>query len=276
VKKSLPKKIRKKVSRRTIIRRLAEKGFHAQKKQSKTDLGQKTMKKRLKFCTKHADKDANQWKAFLQGVGDFKEFTWYPRELQPTFQKLRSSWTYMTKQEKKKPAFQRPKKWFKREDWKKTKKIKIFGLTTSTGKQLCFEVPFGRNQFSAAEWSGFLKKRVAPFLHKCFPQKTSFHLLLDGERLLHAPAAKKAMRESGISTLTDWPGYSPELNPQEHVWSRAEPHLRALETGVDSFSEWKKKVCAAVKQYPASEKLVGSMARRCQDCLMRHGAMLDE
>ena len=137
-------------------------------------------------------------------------------------------------------------------------------------------MPYGKDQFSAAKRAVYLKKRVAPFLKKSFPGKTSFHLLLDGEKLLHAPEAKRAMRENHISMLKDWPGYSPELNPQEHVWTRAEPHLRALETGEDSFEDWKKKVLAAIKEYPSPEKLVGSMARRCQDCLDRDGAMLDE
>ena len=80
----------------------------------------------------------------------------------------------------------------------------------------------------------------------------------------------------GISTLRDWPGYSPELNPQEHVWSRAEPDLRKLEDEDDSFPDWKPKVLKAVRYYPASAKLVGSMARRCKSCLARNGAMLDE
>ena len=197
---------------------MGSQGYHADKKRSKTDLGPTTMKKRVKFCKKHSDKNANAWKAYLQGVGDFKEFTWYPRELQPRFQKLRASWTYMNKRERKLPAFQRPKKWFKLKDWKKTKKMKVFGLTTSNGKQLCFEVPFGKDQFSAAKWAVYLKKRVAPFLKNSFPGKTSFHLLLDGEKLLHAPEAQAAMDANHISTLKDWPGYSPELNPQEHVW----------------------------------------------------------
>ncbi len=52
---------------------------------------------------------------------------------------------------------------------------------------------------------------------RTFPDKRAFQLLLDGESLLHAPPAKRAMREHGITTLDDWPGYSPELNPQEHV-----------------------------------------------------------
>jgi hypothetical protein len=276
LKKALPKKLRTKVSRRTIIRRLAEKGYYPKKKRSKTDLGEVRMKKRVAFCKRYEGKNAAQWKSFLQGVGDFKEFTWYPKELRPKFYKLRSSWTYMSKKERSQPAFQRPKRWFKKEEWKKTKKVKVFGLTTSTGKQLCFEVPHGKNQFDAAKWAGFLRSKVAPFLKKTFPGKASFQLLLDGESILHAPEAKRAMKEHGIATLPDWPAYSPELNPQEHVWSRAEPELRESEADDESFEQWKKKVIKAVGQYPSAEKLVASMARRCKDCLARKGAMLDE
>lgn len=276
LKKALPQKIKSKVSRRTLIRRLSEKGYNPEKKRSKTDLGPVRMKKRLDFCKKHGDKNATQWKAFLQGVADFKEFTWYPKELRPKFYKMRSSWTYMNKKEKTMPAFQRPKRWFKKDEWKKTKKVKIFGLTTSNGKQLCFEVPHGKDQFNAAKWAGFVRTKVAPFLKKTFPDKMSFQLLFDGESLLHAPEAKRAMREHGITTLPDWPAYSPELNPQEHVWARSEPQLRDLEDDGESFDAWKKKVLKAVKQYPSPEKLVASMARRCKECLARKGAMLDE
>jgi len=52
---------------------------------------------------------------------------------------------------------------------------------------------------------------------RSFPNKRQFQLLLDGEPLLHAPPAKRAMQEFGITTLPDWPASSPELNPAEHV-----------------------------------------------------------
>jgi len=231
------------------------------------------MKRRVAFCNRHLDKDPSQWKAYCQGAGDFKEFTWYPQELQPRFQKYRASWTYMSKGEKKLPAFQRPKRWFPRKDWKKTRKLKVFGLTASNGKQLHFKVP---SSLTAATWATFVKKRLGPFLKKTFPRLGSYNILLDGEKLLHAPEAKAAMREAGITTLEGWPKYSPELNPQEHVWARAEPCVRQLETGRDSFEAWEKKVLKAIGLYPSPEKLIASMARRCQDCSRRKGAMLDE
>ena len=109
---SLPRGIKRKISRKTVLRRLADKGFTPQKKLNKTDLGVKKTKKRLAWCTKFKDRLPMQWKAELQGCGDFTEFTYYPKSLRSTFKRLRSSWTIMNKNERKLPKFQRPKRWF--------------------------------------------------------------------------------------------------------------------------------------------------------------------
>ena len=79
-------------------------------------------------------------------------------------------------------------------------------------------------------------------MKRAYPGKTSFTLLLDGERLLHAPAAKRAMEEFGISVLGDWPKYSPDLNPQENVWAWAEKELRKREQARDTFTTFQRKV----------------------------------
>ena len=121
-----------------------------------------------------------------------------------------------------------------------------------------------------------MKSKIGPFLKKSFPGRRSFNLLLDGETVQHTPEAKRMMRSFGIETLKDWPPHSPELNPQEHVWSRAEPDLRKLESGYDEFGEWKKKVLKAVGIYPGAHKLVGGMARKVATCLARKGTMLDD
>ena len=113
-----------------------------------------------------------------------------------------------------------------------------------------------------------------PFLKKAYPGKASFQLLLDGEKLLHAPPARKAYTDGGITILPNWPKYSPDLNPQENVWAWAEPRLRELETDTTSFPDWQKLCLRAVKAYPSKEKLVATLAKRVEMLLDRNGSML--
>ena len=47
----------------------------------------------MTFCRRHEHKDARAWKSHLQAVADLKDFTFYPKELQSRFQKLRGPWT---------------------------------------------------------------------------------------------------------------------------------------------------------------------------------------
>ena len=271
---ALPKNIRKTITRKTVIRRLAEKGYTAQKKQSKSDPDEKLKKRRLQFCRKHQGKTARQWQSQLQAVGDLKIFTWYPKELYGKFQKLRASWTYMNEKEKKMGAFQRPKRWFSGTQWKKTKQCKVFSLTASNGKQLSWVVP---KPYTGELWAHDFKSRVAPWLKRTFPSKRSFQILLDGEKILHKPVALKAMKEHGVSFLPQWPKYSPDLNPQEHVWGWAETELRKISKGNDSFETFQKKVVKAVNKYPGAGKLVASMCRKIATVLEKNtGEMLDD
>ena len=59
-------------------------------------------------------------------------------------------------------------------------------------------------------------------------------------------------------------------------WSWAEDELRRLETPKDSFEVWQQKLLQAVKAYPSKEKLVGSMARKINQCLDRGGGPIDD
>ena len=266
----MPNKIKKKIGKRTVIRRLADKGFRPEMKINKSDPGPALANKRIKFSKMYMAR-----KSSLVGVGDFKEFTYYPKELKPKFTKLRAPWTYMTKQEKKSPAFVRSKRWFPRKDYKKTQKQKVFGLTTSNGKSLCFQVP---SPYTTEMWAKHVKTKVGPFLKKSFPSLRSYQILLDGEKLLHAPVGKTALRLQNITILPGWPKYSPDLNPQENVWAWVEPELRKREKATDTFKDFGVKVVSAVNAYPAASKLklIPAVSRRCKAVLDRSGAMLDK
>ena len=181
----------------------------------------------------------------------------------------------MRPSERMKPAFARPKRWFKKKDYKQTKQEQqVFGLTTSNGKSLCFLVPA---PFSTKKWARLVKQRVIPFLKKTFPDRTDFMILLDGERLLHGPEAKAAMRDGGMSVLPNWPKYSPDLNPQENVWAWAETAVREIEDQDPknmSSGAFKVHIIKGCKAYPGSEKLVPSMAKRMRLLIAAKGGMI--
>ena len=122
-----------------------------------------------------------------------KEFTWYPRELQPKFKKVRARRTIMSKKEKKLPAFQRPKRWFKKAHWKLVKKFKVFGFTASNGKSIFFPVP---PPWDADVWAVMVKKTLAPWLEKTFAGKTSFTILLDGGKIAEGTSCKEGLCSS--------------------------------------------------------------------------------
>ena len=271
--RALPAKVRRNISRRTVIRRLADKGFTPQKKTTKGDPDVALARRRVDFARRYAERTGADWIRELQAVGDMKDFTFYPPDLKPRHKQLHARWTYMTKEEKYLPAFTRPKRWFKTSDYKRTIKQKVFGFTTSNGEKLAFLVPV---PWSTEKWAEEVKSRLAPFLRKVFPGRRTFEILLDGEQLLHGPAAKAAMAECGITVLQGWPSYSPDLNPQENVWSWAEDRLRDTETDTDSFGQFQMKALRAVCDYPTASaaKLVPGMAKRLQEVIELKGAML--
>ena len=115
------------------------------------------------------------------------------------------------------------------------------------------------------------RARVVQFLQQCFPGRQSHTVLLDGETLLHTDDARAAMREHRVRLLPDWPPHSPDLNPQENVWSWAEAQLRKSEQKSDAFATFRRRIIHISQKYPAKGKLVKSMAGRVTKCIKHKG-----
>ena len=260
IKKALPKQLAMKVCRRTIIRRLEERGYTPSTKISKTDTGPAHRTRRFNFAKAHEDKSSEDWKEFLQASGDLNEFTYYPHQLKPKHARLRASWTYMKGTEKLQPAFVRPKS-----------KFRVLSFTNSAGDILAVGVT---EPWDSAEFARLVRSKVGPWLQESFPDLTRFRILIDGEKVMHAADAKVALGEFNIDTLRDWPKYSPDLNPQENVWAQAEKLLRAAEKPDDTFETFKRRVLKACRSYPSGAKLIPSMATRMQKVIDSHGAMI--
>ena len=110
---------------------------------------------------KNAGKTAGQWKTQLQAVGDLKEFTYYPKQLKPKHMRLRASWTYMQQGEVLKPAFVRPKKWFKRDEWTLAKKFRVLSFTNSLGGVCAVGV---KQPWNSPEFAQLVSNQVGPWL----------------------------------------------------------------------------------------------------------------
>ena len=111
----------------------------------------------------------------MQGVADFRYFTFYPPDMKSRHARKSAPRTIMNKSEKKKPAFLKPRrKMFKRSEYKRALKAKVFGLTTSTGLQLICHV---KARFTSHDWVKLVRQRVGPFLKRAFAAKKDMHHL---------------------------------------------------------------------------------------------------
>ena len=79
------------------------------------------------------------------------------------------------------------------------------------------------------------------------------------------------MRVANINVFPKWPGYSPDLNPQEHVWSWSEEDLRESEKLRDTFETFQMRLLKTCKSYPYGHKLIAGMPKRMQKLVDRDG-----
>ena len=86
--------------------------------------------------------------------------------------------------------------------------------------------------------------------------------------------AGAALRAKGFGcrALPGWPATSPDLNPQENVWSWAEDELRRKEKASDTLDTFTRRVLDVTKRYPSGSKLIPSMAKRVAKCIQKRGA----
>ena len=264
---ALPDALRQKICLRTVRERLREKGFAMSEKKAVDDKGDAWRKQRVVWCQARQQWTEERCRRQVQGVADFKEYTFYTKNLKSRFKVKSCHRTIMSQGERKKAAFQRPKKGkiFERREYKKgSRKCKVFGLTTSTGEVLV--LPSKKLHPTSEDWMKMVP-RVYDFLRSCFPARAAYTLLLDGETILRTPEALDVMKKHGIRISPNWPAHSPDLNPQENMWGWVEPKLRKEEKKTDTFAVFKRRVLAVCKKYPAPEKLVPGLAQRIATCL---------
>ncbi|GFV32891.1 transposable element Tc3 transposase [Trichonephila clavipes] len=74
-------------------------------------------------------------------------------------------------------------------------------------------------------------------------------------------------------TRMDWPAYSPDLNPIEHVWDMLDRRIAARQPHLTCLPELRKAlldVWCNIPQYQI-DNLILSMPRRCEACISSPG-----
>ena len=178
----------------------------------------------------------------------------------------------MRKCERYKAEFLRPKKsnWFGRKEYKAVTKGKILGFTAANGAQLFVRCP---SPWNSGAFAKLVRKRVGPFFQRAFPHRRTFRILLDSEPLLHTEEATAALSEFGITAMSGWPKYSPDLNPQENVWSWLEKAVRDDEQKSDTYAVFCRRLLRVAQRYPGAAGLIGTMTDRIQKVLDAKGGM---
>ena len=174
----------------------------------------------------------------------------------------------MTNEERDVPEFALPDKVYTKEEYKYVKKGKVFGLTLSSGKHFVWVV---KDSFKGTDFAKLVRARIGPALRDAFPDRPRFRLLLDGEKLMHTPEAKAALRDADVQLLPNWPANSPDLNPQENMWPWLEDKLRSAEKPSDTFKSFKGRLRTLARGFPDSVTLIPSLRKRVVECLKRKG-----
>ena len=100
--KALPPALRNRITMRTVLNRLREKGYMMQEKLACDEQGEQWRLRRLHFSKGHVGKTAKQWKRQVQAVADFRYFVYYPTNMKARHKRKSAPRTIMHQREKKK------------------------------------------------------------------------------------------------------------------------------------------------------------------------------
>lgn len=134
---------------------------------------------------------------------------------------------------------------------------------------------------SANSYIEVLDAELDPIFESFGDEKEAYMFMQDNASIHTARKVKAWFAERGITYITDWPPYSPDLNPIEHIWWHLECRLCEMfpEVAADkSESEYSRQRLESCLQSAFDtldkslfDKLYESMPRRIEACIAAKG-----